>query len=393
MKNLPQTADCIIIGGGIIGCSIAYHCAKMGKKVIVIEKDYLGSGSTGRCIGGIRQQFSSETTVRIAMDSVKIFKEFGDRCEWYSGGYIFLAHSRNQVDEYKKAISLQKRLGLDVSFISTQEIEKIVPGIDTTNLLGGAYSPVDGQANPFLTLKIMSDAIKELGGKIHTKEEVVSIKKETGRVVSVKTNTNAGCFAKQSSETTSFSSGNEYFAPVIVNCAGAYLSEIGKMLGIEIPSYPERHEALITESIENLFNPMLVDYRAGGYYFIQRHETGQIIGCYTPIPTFEGKSKESSIKFLTEMPKRMIRFLPVLSDTKVLRQWAGSYIMTPDGNPILDKTEIQGFYVAGAMCGHGFMLGPCCGKLMAELIFEGKTSIDISEFSLKRKFKKKEIFK
>lgn len=348
----------------------------MGKKVILIERDYLGAGSTGGCIGGIRQQFSSETTIRIAMDSVKIFKEFGDRCEWYSGGYVFLAHSRNQADEYKKAISLQKRLGLDVSFISTLQIEKIVPGIDTADLLGGAYSPVDGQANPFLTLKIMSDAIKELGGKIHTKEEVVSIKEETGRVVSVKTNTN-----------------NEYFAPVIVNCAGAYLSEIGEMLGIEIPSYPERHEALITESIEDLFNPMLVDYRAGGYYFIQRHETGQIIGCYTPIPTFEGKTKESSMEFLTEMPKRMIRFLPVLSDTKVLRQWAGSYIMTPDGNPILDKTEIQGFYVAGAMCGHGFMLGPCCGKLMAELIFEGKTSIDISEFSLKRKFKKKEIFK
>jgi sarcosine oxidase subunit beta len=376
---MTNTSDIIIIGGGIIGCATGYYLAKKGFKVNLLERDYLTSGSTGRCIGGIRQQFSTELSIRVAMESMKKFatmqEELGQDVEFHQGGYLFLAHSEDKKQTYLKLIGIQKSMGLDVEYIGVGEIEKLVPGIDPTHLLGGAYCPSDAQANPFLIVDGYARQIKK-NGNVFVKKNVTGITVEKGKVGAVIT-----------------SDGEKFHAPVVVNAAGPNARHIAQLLDIDLPIYPERHEAMITEPMERFFDMMIVDYRPDGCYFNQKWGKGSIIGCYTPIPNVPGLNLGTSFEFTKEMGRRMARLIPRLENVKIMRQWSGSYEMTPDGNPILDRSDIEGFWVVGGMCGHGFMLGPEIGWLAAEYIAEGKPSYDISKFSIRRDFTGKEVMK
>jgi sarcosine oxidase subunit beta len=376
---MNNTADVIIIGGGIIGTATGYYLTKKGLKVYLFEKDYLTAGSTGRCIGGIRQQFSTELSIKVAMESMKKFKamkqELGQDVEFHQGGYLFLAHSEEKKKTYLQLIEIQQKMGLDVEYIGVSEIEKIVPGIDTTDLLGGAYCPSDGQANPFLVVDGYAKCIKKKG-KVFTHKEVIGINLEKGKVKSIRTKDN-----------------ETYYAPIIVNATGPLVRDVAKLVDLDVPIYPERHEAMITEQMERFFDMMIVDYRADGCYFNQKWGEGSIIGCYTPIPNVPGLGLGTSFEFAKEMGRRMARLIPKLKDIKIIRQWSGSYEMTPDGNPVVDKTDLAGFWVVGGMCGHGFMLGPEIGWIAAEYVAEGETPYDMSTFALKRDFLSKEVMK
>lgn len=376
---MNNTCDVIIIGGGIIGCATGFYLAKKGLKVYLLEKDYLTAGSTGRCIGGIRQQFSTELSIRVAMESMKKFESMAEvldqDVEFHRGGYLFLAHTEAKKTTYLELIKLQQSMGLDVDYISRDDIEKIVPGVSTDDLLGGAYCPGDAQANPFLCVDGYAKHIGKNGAVIPHKE-VTSININAGKVTSITTKDN-----------------ETYYAPIIVNAAGPFVKNVAQLIGIEVPIEAERHEALITEPMERFFDMMIVDYRDDGCYFNQKWGKGSIIGCYTPKPNVPGHSLGTSFEFVKQMGRRTGRLIPRLSDMKIIRQWSGSYEMTPDGNPILDKTDIQGFYIVGGMCGHGFMLGPEIGSLAADFIAEGKTPYDISTFALKRNYANKEVMK
>ncbi|UCF70904.1 MAG: FAD-binding oxidoreductase, partial [candidate division WOR-3 bacterium] len=274
MSSADNTSDVIVIGGGIIGCATGYYLTKRGLKVNLLEKNYLTAGSTGRCIGGIRQQFSTELSIKVAMESMKKFAamndELGRDVEFHRGGYLFLAHSKNKKESYTKLIEIQQAMGLDVSYVNVSEIEKIVPGIDTTDLLGGAYCPSDAQANPFLIVDAYARAIKERGN-VYTYKEATAVDCQKDKVKSVRTR-----------------DGETFYAPVVVNAAGPCAREIGQMVNLDIPIYPERHEAMITEQMERFFDMMIVDYRPDGCYFNQKWGKGSIIGCYTPIPNVPG---------------------------------------------------------------------------------------------------------
>ncbi|MEO0072278.1 MAG: FAD-binding oxidoreductase [candidate division WOR-3 bacterium] len=377
---MNKTADVIIIGAGIIGAATGYYLSKKRLKVYVFEKAFPCYGSTGRCIGGIRAQYAHPLSIQVMIESIKIFSTLRDELnrdvEWYQGGYLFLAHTEEKKRTYLEAIKLQKQFGLPVEFISPEECSRIVPGLNCEDLLGGSYSPYDGQANPFAVTYGYLEGIKKHRGKIFTYTEIKKINLTGEKVSSVVTDKN-----------------EEYFAPVIVNAAGPWAKKIGELVGLSLPIEPERHESLVTEACERLFDPMIVDYRPDGCYFVQNYKTGHFIGCYTPIPNDPGDHLDASSTFLTEMPRRMVRLLPKLRHLKVLRQWAGSYEMTPDGNPIVGATPIDGFYVSAGMCGHGFMFGPALGKLLADLITEGKSSISLEEFSYNRDFSRKELMK
>ncbi len=376
---MNNTSDAIIIGGGIIGCATGYYLTKKGFKVNLLERAYLTAGSTGRCIGGIRQQFSTPLSIKVAMESMKKFGTMRDELkqdvEFHQGGYLFLAHSEEKKQTYMKLIEIQREMGIDVSFIGLSEIERLVPGIDPTGLLGGAYCPTDAQANPFLIVDGYAKAIKERGN-VFPYKDVTQINVQKEKVVSVTTRDN-----------------ETYFAPVVINAAGPFARDIAQMVDIDIPVYPERHEAMITEQMERFFDMMVVDYRPDGCYFNQKWPHGSVIGCYTPIPNVPGYDLGTSFEFAREMGRRMARLIPRLGNTKIIRHWSGSYEMTPDGNPILDKSDVDGFWIVGGMCGHGFMLGPEIGWLAAEYITEGKAPYDITEFALHRDFTGKEVMK
>jgi sarcosine oxidase subunit beta len=180
---------------------------------------------------------------------------------------------------------------------------------------------------------------------------------------------------------------------MVLDAAGPWAGEVAGMVGLQLPLAPERHEALVTEGVERLLEPMLVDYRPDGCYFLQTVGTGHFIGCYTPPQVIEGADTGSSFEFLSEMPRRMVRILPAIATVKVLRQWGGSYTMTPDGSPLVGASSMPGFYVAAGMCGHGFMLGPMIGKLIAELMVTGEASLPMDEFMLDRDFSRVEAMK
>ncbi len=377
---MKRTADVIVIGAGIIGAATGYYLAKKKLKVIVLEKNFPCAGSTGRCIGGIRQQYTHPLSINVMKESVKIFstlhKEFNKDVEWFQGGYLFLAHSEDKKSTYLKAIEIQKGFDIPVQFISSDDCAKIINGLNTEDLLGGAYCPTDGQANPFAVTYGYLNGIKKLGGTLLDFTEVTKINVRNNQVQSVITN-----------------NGDELFTPIVLNATGPWAKNVSKLVDLNVPIEPERHESLVTEACERLFDPMLVDYRADGCYFIQNFGTGHFIGCYTPVPNDPGDNIKASSEFMTEMPRRMARLVPRLKGIKVIRQWAGSYEMTPDGNPIVDKTPIDGFYISAGMCGHGFMFGPALGKYMAEIIIDGKSSLALDDFALNRSFGKAEALK
>lgn len=164
---MKRTADAVVIGAGIAGAATAYYLAKLGQKVLLVDRDFPGSGSTGRCIGGIRQQFTHDLTVRLMIENVGIFRQLGEELgrdiEWFQGGYLFLAHSEEKQRTYQQAIAIQRRYGIPVRYVTPDECLKTVPGLAADGLLGGADCPTDGQASPFHTVYGLVERMKQLG--------------------------------------------------------------------------------------------------------------------------------------------------------------------------------------------------------------------------------------
>jgi len=376
--KLIKTADIVIIGGGISGCSIAYNLAKKGvKNIVVLEKNYLASGATGRCGAGIRQQWGTEMNCKISKLSCEFFEkaqeelQYKKDLEFKQGGYLILSSTEKEHDQFKKNIQLQNSLGINSKLLSLDDAKQIVPSLNTDGLISATFHQKDGHLNPFHATQAYADAAKRLGVQIYTFTEVTGIETVAGKVKGVHTN-------------NGFISTN-----VVVNAAGGYSKQIGDMVGVDLPVYSERHQILVTEAVEQFLGPMLMSFSLN-LYCQQVPHGGVIMG--------RGDDNEptdlritSSWHFLEEMAKTMTNVLPPLKDIRVIRQWAGLYNMTPDRQPIYGSVdEVEGFYLAIGYSGHGFMFAPATGLLMAENILGEKNTIDIESLHLNR-FKKGEL--
>jgi sarcosine oxidase subunit beta len=374
---MRKTYDVVVIGGGIIGMASAYYLRQANVKLALVERKYIGSGSTGRCIGGIRQQFSTAASIRLMQESVTLFSQMEEELnrpvEFHQGGYLFLAHTEKMVDVFKKNIEIQEKENVKVSLLSPQEVKDVVPSLNIDGLLAGAYCPDDAQAFPFPILDGYKEKIEQIGGEFYLANPVTTLKKENHFRLTL-------------------ADGTLLEAPKVLLSAGPWAGELAKQLGLELPLYPERHEAVITERIPKFFESMVVDYRPDGCYFHQLI-SGQIIACYTPVPNVPGIHEDVSFEFLPQIAWRMRRLIPDLKNAAILRNWSGSYTMTPDGNPVVDESSIEGFYIASGMSGHGFMFGPAIGKHLAQFMTTGEWGADFSEFSITREFKSKENLK
>jgi sarcosine oxidase subunit beta len=271
---------------------------------------------------------------------------------------------------------------LDINWVGPKRVAEIVPGINRDGLLGGTYSPNDGNLSPLLLICAYERRCIEQGVEFRLNEEVTKIKTDKFNISSVVTNR------------------GEYRCDFVINAAGAYANEIGQMVGIDLPIQPDSHEAGITEPVKKFFQPMVVDIRPAenskNYYFYQ-NDLGQIIFCLTPSPPILGTDIRSTSQFLPQISKRMIDLLPRLKYVRVRRTWRGLYPMTPDGGPLVGEVEgVNGFIIAAGMCGQGLMLGPGIGELVSRLVTDKLTRQDyhvLQGFSPNRDFSKTEVLK
>lgn len=362
---MNKTANVVIIGGGISGCSIAYNLAKKGvKDIIVVEKFYLTSGSTGRCGAGVRMQWGTERNCKLSKMSVEFYENANEELqyerdiEFNQGGYLMVAATEKENEQFKKNVILQNSLGIPSAYLSPKEAKEIIPHMDETKIIGATFCPKDGHLNPFHTTEAFANAAKRLGVEFMTYTNVTGIETSGGKIVGVYTD-------------KGFIS-----TPIVVNAAGGYSKGIGEMVNVDLPIYAQRHQVLVTEPIEPIQNPMYMGFSLN-IYCQQTPHGSFIIG--------RGDDSEptdlritSSWGFMEEMAKTCCELLPLLSKLNIVRQWAGLYTMTADAQPIYGGVkEIEGFYLALGFSGHGFMLGPATGLLMAETILGEPTTVSI----------------
>lgn len=367
MKN---SYDIAIIGAGVIGSAIAYELCKRGiTDIIVFEKSYISSGSTGRCGAGVRQQWGLKLNAQLAKGSVDIFENLSDELEmdieFRQGGYLVLAHNDKQVEQFGKNIELQNSLGIPSRFVSKEEAKEICPPLNLDAFVAATYCSTDGHANPFLTNFAYKRSAERLGATFRTHTEVVDIIVNNSVVSGV-----------------ILGNGERISAPVVVNAAGPWSKEVAQMAGVQIPTYPERHQILVTEPLERMFDTMVISFQIGIY--LQQVPHGSFV---MGIGEREEPSHNvrSSWQFLEFITGELLNLLPVMSNVRVVRQWAGSYNRTPDAAPILgEHPDVKGFYQAVGFSGHGFMIAPMTARCIAQLIAGEETDVDISPLHIDR---------
>lgn len=376
---MTKKYDTIIIGSGSVGTPTAYFLAKAGQNVLVIDElASSGQGQNKSAIGGVRATHSDPAKIQICLQSLDIFSKWKDKTGtdigWKKGGYCFPVYRSKEENILKSILPIQKKFGLKIDWYDSNKIKKIVPGINENNLIGGTYSPNDGQVSPLLSSESFTNEAMKLGADFNFRESVTDLI----------TNGKKGDLSVKGVKTTK----GEYKADAVVNAAGAHATSICKMTGLNIPVNPDSHEAGITAPIEQFLDPLVVDMRPGkqgktaNFYFGQNSE-GQIIFCYTPLKIFPGENRQSTSEFMPVMANRMVDLIPRFKNLTIRRLWRGLYPMTPDGVAVVGKpSDIYGLYLGIGMCGQGFMMGPGVGLNLASLITKGKPVIKQEVFDL-----------
>ncbi len=367
---MRDRADLVIVGGGVIGLSLAYQLARLGMRdILVLEQGYLCFGASGRNGGGVRQQWSTEDHVRLARMSVKLYRSFcadtGFNIWFRQGGYLFIARSEDSAQALEKNVAMQNSLGVRTRLLSPAQAVKVVPPLSPRGVRLCAFNASDGVLFPWPVLWGLAREAKRLGVEIRTLTRVTAIDVRGGRVVKVVTDRGSVATGR------------------VVNAAGGWSWQIARLAGVELPNRPYRHEILVTESLRPFLEPMVCDL-SNGTYFSQTMR-GEICGGISDPQEPSSMNTASSLRFVRRMCRSMVRLLPCLAAVKILRQWAGYYDVTPDGNPVLGRTPgIDGFIQLNGFGGHGFMLAPAIGKLTAEWLLRKKEDPIFNTYGLER---------
>lgn len=353
-KPLPDRAALVVIGGGIMGLATAYEMAKLGvEDIVVLEKGYLCSGASGRNGGGVRAQWSSEENVRLMKESIRLCRDFATKMRinvWFrQGGYLFIARSESMASRLAESVRLQKEHGLPTRMVDTAECKKLVPELDPTGIVAASYNPDDGVVFPWPFVWGYAHACDRLGVQIHTFTSVTELETDGTRITGVVTDR------------------GRIQTSLVLNATGAWSPEIARMVDIELPNHPHRHEICSTEPLKPFLKPFVGDLESGLY--CSQSMRGELVGGISNERVPEGLDHESSLRFLALYAKALIRTMPALGGVRVLRQWSGCYDITPDGSPIVGPVdELEGFIQMCGFMGHGFMIAPIMGRLMARYL-------------------------
>ncbi len=372
-----RTADAVIVGGGVTGCSLAFQLAGAGvKRVLVLERRFLGAGGTGRSVGIIRQLYPTLETTQMVLRSLAVFERFGEAVGGDSGFVrcgVLIGVGAAMRPSLEKTLALQRALGVSAEILEPRDLGRVEPRIDPSGLGAVLHEPGSGYGDPSAVTSGYAEAARRRGATIEQGVEVTAIRQAHGRVSGVAT-----------------ASGEEIAAPVVVNAAGLWSPALARLAGVELPIVIGRHPVFVLERDAGFGRAHMVylDLSGGSYV---RPETGglTLTGSLTDDETRhpmdpELLGAEPGFDEAEAVLERTSRALPALGSARYARGWAGAFDITPDWMPILDESPVKGFWIAAGMSGHGFKLAPAVGEMMAALITGAATPVNPVPFQFSR---------
>ena len=373
---MTTKADAVIIGGGVMGCSILYNLAVRGlSNVLLLERDLLGSGSTGRSSGAVRMHYSTQVHAKMAWNSLAIYRDFsqvvGGECGFVETGYLVFA-GPSDLEAFQSNVAMQQEVGVRTSVINQEDAREIAPGFYFDDRAGIAYEPLSGHADPSGTAFAYAARARELGATVRLRDPATKVEVDGGRVVAVNT-------ASSRIET-----------PRAIVATGPWSRTFLLQHGLDLPLEATRHEVV------HLKRPLdQLPYHPGGgditnlIYFRPESTDLTLVGngnIEELVEDPEVYAPRPSQSFIQEVWSRLTRRIPAMADAEYSTGYAGLYTSTPDSHPVMDRVEgIEGMYVCTGFSGHGFKLSPMVGVLMAELVLDGQaTTIDIAPLRMSR---------
>jgi len=375
-ERIMQMADVVIIGGGIVGSSIAYHLTSAGcRNVLVLERESAtGKGSTGKSMGGVRAQFSTPVNIQMSLYSIPFYASFEERlgypCDYRAQGYLFCATSEKHIAYLRANYEKQVAMGLkNVRLVTGDEIRGMFPLLRGDDIVGGSFCSTDGFVDPYSAMTGFMTWAADHGATLWKSAVVTGIVRDSGGVAGVET-TRGPVTARK-----------------VVNCAGAWAGEVAALAGVGLPVEPLRRMLVPSEPFDEFPHtaPMIIDM-SNGFHF-RPESRGFLLAWNDPEET-PGFKTEFDAGFVEKILTRAADRVPCFANLPVnpKRAWAGLYEMTPDHHPILGEAPgVPGFFLANGFSGHGVMHAPATGKILSDLILDGKTElIDASLLDLAR---------
>jgi sarcosine oxidase subunit beta len=355
-----SSADAVIIGGGIMGTSAAFHLAQRGLRVALVEKRFIAAEATGKSSAIIRQHYSNEITAKMALYSLRVFQKFSDAVGGDAGfvetGFVVLVDAKDR-DGLEENVALQKNLGINTRLISTDDLRALDMGIAETNTVAAAYEPEAGYADPAFAATSFADAARKLGAVIYQDTRAIGVEMVGGRVAGVET-TNGRISTR-----------------AVVNCANAWAPGIGKMVGVDLPITASRHQVATLQRprAHAQPHPIGADFINQIYY----RPEGAALTLVGSISAAEAEQKADpdhyneavDYAFVEDAAQRIRNRYPYMEQALSKGGWSGIYDITPDWHPIIDEIPNgSGFFVAAGFSGHGFKLGPAVGVMVADMV-------------------------
>ena len=368
---LPARASVVIIGGGVIGVSTAFHLAEAGvRDVLLLDSGSLGGGSTCKAAGGVRAMFSDEVNIALGKRSLEAFARFGERpgqeIDLQRVGYLFLLERPEQVSAMSEAVELQNALGVASRMISPEEARRLSPLISTEGLVAAAWSPTDGHCTPESVVLGYATAARRHGATLVPHCPVTDVRVRDGAITGVVT-------ARGTVATGT-----------VVCVAGPWSSQVAAMAGVDLPVTPLRRQIVLTEPVPDLpaHLPMTVDF-ATSFYF-HGEGRGLLMGMSDPDET-PGFHLDRSDAWLPRLADLVARRTPALAGVGLRSGWAGLYEMTPDHNALVGESDaVSRLLYATGFSGHGFLMGPAVGEVMRDLVLRQTPPVDVKALSVDR---------
>jgi sarcosine oxidase subunit beta len=375
---MKHTADVVIVGGGCMGASVAYHLTRRGvTDIVLVEREQmLGTGSTGRNAGGVRHQFSNAANIRLSIESIAFLERFADEVghpvDLHQDGYLFLLSSPSSVETFRRNVALQRSLGVDVEWLDAAAAARLAPGLNADGVTAATFCQRDGVADPNGVTMGFAKAAQAAGVSVERDTEVTAIRVDSGRVAAVET-------TRGTIETR-----------IVVNAAGPWARQIGRMVGprgIVVPVDPFRRHIFIAAASNQpgawpSSRILVIDFETTFYF--HREGAGLLFGMGDPgeTPTFDTTVQWD---FLPQVIDVAVKRLPALADASISHAWAGLYEVTPDANPLIGPAhEVGGFFLINGFSGHGFQHSPAAGRILADVIVGRDPQFDLTPFALER---------